>query len=177
MSFCTRTISISIMIVKYRIAINALFLYFKLCISVMLDCLSCSSHPRGLSTLMLWVRLPPMRGVLDTTLCDKVCQWFATGRWFSLCTQVFSTNKTDCHNITEILSKVALNIINQIKPSSNQYNNVCISAISMIGTVLQTIHHSGKRVPLDRGVGILNVNTQQRWLPHGTKSHSARWVI
>ena len=23
------------------------------------------------------------RGVLDTTLCDKVCQWLATGRWFS----------------------------------------------------------------------------------------------
>ena len=22
-------------------------------------------------------------GVLDTTLCDKVCQWLATGRWFS----------------------------------------------------------------------------------------------
>jgi len=24
------------------------------------------------------------RGVLDTTLCDQVCQWFTTGRWFSL---------------------------------------------------------------------------------------------
>ena len=24
------------------------------------------------------------RGVLDTTLCDKVCQRLATGRWFSL---------------------------------------------------------------------------------------------
>jgi hypothetical protein len=23
------------------------------------------------------------RGVLDTTLCDNVCQWLATGRWFS----------------------------------------------------------------------------------------------
>ena len=22
-------------------------------------------------------------GLLDTTLCDKVCQWLATGRWFS----------------------------------------------------------------------------------------------
>jgi len=22
------------------------------------------------------------RGVLNTTLCDKVCQWLATGRWF-----------------------------------------------------------------------------------------------
>jgi hypothetical protein len=24
------------------------------------------------------------RGVLDTTLCDKVCQWLATGLWISL---------------------------------------------------------------------------------------------
>ena len=23
------------------------------------------------------------RGILDTTLCDKVCQLLATGRWFS----------------------------------------------------------------------------------------------
>ena len=48
---------------------------------------------------------------LDTTLCDKVCQWFATGRWFSLGTPVSSTNKTDYHDITEILLKVALNTI------------------------------------------------------------------
>jgi hypothetical protein len=33
------------------------------------------------------------------------------GRWFSTCTPVSSTNKTDCHNITEILLKVALNTI------------------------------------------------------------------
>jgi len=33
-------------------------------------------------------------GVLDTTLCDKVCQWLAVGRWFSLGTPVTSTNKT-----------------------------------------------------------------------------------
>jgi hypothetical protein len=29
------------------------------------------------------------RGVIDTTLCDKVCQWFATG--FSLGTPVSAT--------------------------------------------------------------------------------------
>jgi hypothetical protein len=50
------------------------------------------------------------RGVLDTTLCDKVCQWLATGPWVSLYNAVSSTNKTD-HNITEILLKVALNTI------------------------------------------------------------------
>ena len=51
-----------------------------------------------LSPLTLWV-------VLDTTLCDKVCQWRATGRWFSPCTLVSSTNKTDRHDITEIFLK------------------------------------------------------------------------
>jgi hypothetical protein len=48
--------------------------------------------------------------VLDTVR-DKVCQWLATGRWFSPDTPVSSTNKTDRHEITEILSKVAFNII------------------------------------------------------------------
>ena len=51
------------------------------------------------------------RGVLDTTLCDKVCQWLATDLWFSSGTLVSSTNKTDRHDITEILLKVAINTI------------------------------------------------------------------
>ena len=46
------------------------------------------------------------RGVLDTTLCYKVCQWLATGRWLSLGTPVSSTNKTDRHDITEIQCSV-----------------------------------------------------------------------
>jgi hypothetical protein len=50
--------------------------------------------------------------VLNTTLCVKVCQWPATGGWFSPGTPVSSTNKTDRH-ITEILLKVALNTINR----------------------------------------------------------------
>ena len=44
-------------------------------------------------------------------LCDKVCQWLATCRWFSPGTQVSSINKTDQHDVTEILLKVALNTI------------------------------------------------------------------
>jgi hypothetical protein len=48
------------------------------------------------------------RGVLDTTLCDKVCQWLATGRWFSPGILVSSINKTDRNDITEILLKVVL---------------------------------------------------------------------
>jgi hypothetical protein len=42
-------------------------------------------------------------------LCDKVCQWLATGRWFSTGTPVSSTNKTDLHDIAEVWLKVALN--------------------------------------------------------------------
>ena len=42
-----------------------------------------------------------------------------TDRWFSPATPVSSTNKTDRHDITEILLKVALNTINQNKPTNN----------------------------------------------------------
>jgi hypothetical protein len=66
-----------------------------------------------ISPLMLWVRKPLMRGVLDSTLCDKVCQWLTTSRWLSPGTPVSSTNKTDRHDITEIFLKVTLNTINQ----------------------------------------------------------------
>jgi hypothetical protein len=40
-----------------------------------------------------------------------------TGPWFSPGPPVSSTNKTDRHDITEILLKVALNTINKTKPS------------------------------------------------------------
>ena len=61
-----------------------------------------------LSPLALWVRIPLRWGVLETTLCDKVCLWLAAGWWFSPGTAVSSTNKTDRHDITEILLKMAL---------------------------------------------------------------------
>ena len=37
-----------------------------------------------LSPLNLWFQPRWWRDLLDTTLCDNVCQWLATGRWFSL---------------------------------------------------------------------------------------------
>jgi hypothetical protein len=52
-----------------------------------------------------------LQGVLDTTLCDKVCQWLAPGQWFSPGTPVSSANKTEHHDITEILLKVTLNLV------------------------------------------------------------------
>ena len=42
--------------------------------------------------------------------------FIATGRWFSPGTSVSSTNKTDRHDITEILLKEVLNIITITKP-------------------------------------------------------------
>ena len=53
----------------------------------------------------------------NPTLRDKVCQSLAKGRWFSPGTPVSSTNKTDHHDITEILLKVALSTI---RPTKNQ---------------------------------------------------------
>ena len=50
-----------------------------------------------------------------TTLCDKVCQWLATGRWFSPVIRFPPSIKLTV-TITEILLKVSLNTINQTKP-------------------------------------------------------------
>jgi hypothetical protein len=38
-------------------------------------------------------------------LCDKICHWPTTGQWFSSGTLVSSANKTDRHDISEILLK------------------------------------------------------------------------
>ena len=44
-------------------------------------------------------------------ICDKVCQWLVAGQWFSQGITVSSTDEIDCHNIAEILLKMALNSI------------------------------------------------------------------
>jgi hypothetical protein len=58
---------------------------------------------------MLWVRISIRERC--TTLCNKVCQWLATGWWFYLGPPVSSTNETDPHDITEILLKVVVNTL------------------------------------------------------------------
>ena len=54
-----------------------------------------------------------MRGVLDTELCGKVNVFVNNSGQVggSPCTPVSSTNKTNPHEITEIVLKVAINII------------------------------------------------------------------
>ena len=84
-----------------------------------------------LSPLMVWVWISIRARY--TTLCDKVCQWLATGRWFFPGSPVSSTNKTDRHDITEILLKMALNTIKQTnKHSSGSYNVISIPKSSKI---------------------------------------------
>ena len=65
---------------------------------------------------MLWVRISIRARC--TTLCDKVYRWLATGRWFTPGPPVSSTNKTDHHEIIEILLKVSLNTIKQTNKQS-----------------------------------------------------------
>jgi hypothetical protein len=88
------------------------------------DCLSfCLSSSFGLCAISAYhhksCEFEPCswRGVC--ILCDTFSHWLATGRWLS---SVSSTNKTDRHDITEILLKVALNTINQ----ANQSFGLCI---------------------------------------------------
>ena len=83
-----------------------------------------------LSPLTLRVRIPLRRCVLETTICDKVCQWFAAGRCFSPDSPVSSTNKTDLNDITEILLKKALSTIKQTNIKiENKCNNVYFRAV------------------------------------------------
>jgi hypothetical protein len=49
---------------------------------------------------------------------------FVTCRWLSLGPQVSSTNKTERHDITEILLKVALSVVDcWLEPQSSQSKN------------------------------------------------------
>ena len=96
-----------------------------------LKCFSRRMHFKILSSLHIYIYIYIYR--LDyLTICMIliiklyiyfVCTWLdswwlATGQWFSSGTLVSSTNKTDIHDITEILFKVLLNTINQTKPSN-----------------------------------------------------------
>ena len=65
------------------------------------------------------------RCVLDTTLCDTVCQWLALGWWFSLSTPLSSINKTDRHDIAEILMTVVLNTITITHQTLYLVINIC----------------------------------------------------
>jgi hypothetical protein len=64
----------------------------------------------------------------DVVSSNLVWQLLATGQWFSRGPPVSSTNKTDRHDITEILLEVALN---NIKPTNQTipYNITILCSI------------------------------------------------
>jgi hypothetical protein len=90
--------------------INIWFLYIFIILNILpysMGCRVCHCHDH----IVVWISHSRW-GVLDSTLhvCDKV---ISDSRQvvISLGTPVFSTIKSDCHNITEILLKVVLNTI------------------------------------------------------------------
>jgi hypothetical protein len=60
------------------------------------------------------------------------------GQWFSPGTPVSFTNKTDCHNITEILLKVALNTIHELTLDLTElckHDQMCFSKYTIGATI------------------------------------------
>ena len=86
-----------------------------------------------ISPLMLWVRISIRARC--TTLRGKVCQWLATGWCFFPCPTVSSTNKTDRHDITEILLKVALNTVKQ-----TSYGTLLLKLLWLINWIITVVH-------------------------------------
>ena len=70
-------------------------------------CNRCLSPPK----LWVWTLFMARCTRYIFLLCDKVFQWLATCWWFSPGTPLSSTNKTDRHDVTEILLKVAINTL------------------------------------------------------------------
>ena len=76
--------------------------------------------------------------LFDGWICNYLCNQFLLPRmlwvwiqWFSLGTLISSTNKTNFHDITEILLKVALNTIN-LNPTS--FTSVLFMIVIQMGT-------------------------------------------
>ena len=57
----------------------------------------------------------------------EVYKWFAIGQWFSPGPPVSSTNKTDPHDIPEILLKVALGTIKQTNKQTNKQSEQLVA--------------------------------------------------
>ena len=94
-------------------------------------------------------------GVLHTSLCDQVCQWLSTGRWFF---SWFLHQKNDCHNMTEILLKVVLNTITLI-PFVLLYSTANLSDDIYFFALISW--HQGLRTFLQRWLIFFN-RTKQR---------------
>jgi hypothetical protein len=88
-------------------------LYYKYCLKLMSFNINQIRGHRGRNRMVVGFTTTyaiSAHHQVSIILYDKVCQWLATGRWFS---PISSTNKTAHHDIVEILLKVALNNIKQ----------------------------------------------------------------
>ena len=106
------------------------------------------------------------RGVLNIALCYKVCQWLASGWWFSPGTPVSSINKTDHQDITDILLN-PMNIITWgcIKCTSPQTGQSHTHTLSDDSHWLYMYHVSS--APCHRQVShthIHNLSDDSHWL-------------
>jgi hypothetical protein len=91
-----------------------------------------------------------------------------TDRWFSPGTRVSSTNKTDCHDITEILLKVALNIINQTKPQHSKHRKMAKTAVDeILGPCLGQAEKCGRIKPFNEMrtliCSFMNINQSNKY--------------
>ena len=84
----------------------------------------------------MWVRIPLRQGVFDKKLGDKVCQWLATGRWFSPGAPVSSTKKKSPRYNWNIVESG----VKHHKP--NQTNNNTIRQSTNINYKKQNLEHN-----------------------------------
>jgi len=94
----------------------------------------------------------------------KVCQWLTTGWWLSPGIPVSSSNKTDSHDLIEILLKVALNTIT-LTPF--HINNRCIYAGPTLGQLDQL---SSTLMPWSYLLSAVQVHTTHCRFPTGPRT-------
>ena len=114
--------------------------------------------------------------IWSITAIQLLCQRLAKSQWFSPGTLVSSTNKTDRHDMAEILLKVALNTINETnqslhkqKPVKNKNSIICSQSgecvrveqqvhlwiiVAVINLCWWTISPRGYHPPSSQGFGI-----------------------
>jgi hypothetical protein len=119
-----------------------------------------------LSPLKLEFEPRSWRCVIDTTLCDTVCQLLAV----VFC--LYSTNKTDSNDITDILLKMALNTINETKQILACHNIIDITKISQLYYYLgYTIRNIMLKVSVHFNTQRLTCNSR-RWLEHDKNQYA-----
>jgi hypothetical protein len=109
---------------------------------------------------MAWVRTwlcKLQKGCSQLTIAsDKAYQLLAHGRWFSLGTPASSTTKTGHHDIAEILLRVALNTINQIK---SNHIFICSLIIFLYCLMVQLLNYENLFVwPINLFVWPINLD-------------------